>query len=97
LNPTDASGEGFIALEENVDLAEIEKALALDEFDSEPADRPGTAASSDLIEKNLTPQKVSLSAAGGRGGEIDRPDFKIEAKTFAVDAIKVAIRRSEKS
>lgn len=92
-----SSGEGFIALEENVDLAEIEKALALDEFDSEPADKPGTAASSDLIEKNLTPQKISLSSAGGHGGEIDRPDFKIARKAFAVDEMKIAIRRPEKS
>lgn len=87
LNPQE-----FLSLEaEKNDLQAIEKALALDDFDNDE----GTAKISMAeLEKNLTSQKVSVSPTGG---PIEKPQFKMEKKKFAVDDFKTFVRRPEKS
>lgn len=81
----------FLALpEEKIDISDIEKALALDDFDSEEAEMQSAAQ----LEKNLTPQKISVSPSGA---PIDRPQFSLERKNFKVDEIKINIRRPEKA
>lgn len=81
----------FISLpEDKIDLSDIEKALALDDFDSE---EQGIELAAEL-EKNLTPQKISVSTAGA---PIEKPQFVLERKTFKVDEIKINVRRPEKA
>ena len=81
----------FLTLdEEKIDLDEIEKALALDDFDD---DRSGQIGS-DVLENNLKPQKISVSPVGA---PIEKPHFSLERKDFKVDQIKVNIRRPERS
>jgi hypothetical protein len=84
--------ENFVTLdEESIDLDEIEKALALDEFDHEEKAQNVRA---EALEKNLQPQKVSLSSSGA---PIEKPQFVFEKKDFKVDEIKINIRRPERS
>ena len=81
----------FISLQDDkIDISDIEKALALDDFDSE---EDLLKASHDL-EKNLTPQKISVSAMGVA---IDKPQFALQRKDFKVDEFKTNIRRPEKA
>ncbi len=81
----------FISLhDDKIDISDIEKALALDDFDSE---EDLLKASHDL-EKNLTPQKISVSAMGAA---IDKPQFALQRKDFKVDEFKTNIRRPEKA
>ncbi|MEQ1722330.1 MAG: hypothetical protein ABL930_04085, partial [Pseudobdellovibrio sp.] len=81
----------FISLQDDkIDISDIEKALALDDFDSE---EDSLQASADL-EKNLTPQKISVSAMGAT---IDKPQFALSRKDFKVDEFKTNIRRPEKA
>lgn len=83
---------GFVTLdEEKIDLDEIEKALALDDFDEE---EKMVNTQAQALEKNLQPQKISLSS---RGASIERPQFVFEKKEFKVDDIKINIRRPERS
>jgi hypothetical protein len=77
--------------EEKIDLDEIEKALALDDFD---ADQPIGNAQAEALEKNLKSQKVSLSSSAA---PIEKPHFVFEKKDFKVDEVKVNIRRPERS
>lgn len=82
----------FLTLdEEKIDLDEIEKALALDEFD---VDQPIANVQAEALEKNLQPQKVSLSPTTA---PIEKPQFVFEKKDFKVDEVKVNIRRPERS
>lgn len=107
----DLSEDQFLALQdEKIDLSDIERALALDEFDNEPAqdlnvlsnslplaDKASSATTADhddFIAKNLTPQKISLSPTGA---PVDKPNFKLEKKNFTVDEFKVNVRRPERS
>ncbi len=84
--------ESFLTLdEEKIDLDEIEKALALDDFDE---DKPAFNASAEALEKNLQPQKISVS---GRGAPIEKPQFAFDKKDFKVDEVKINIRRPERS
>ena len=81
----------FLTLdEEKIDLDEIEKALALDEFDDDKSSNIG----SDVLENNLKPQKISVSPVGA---PIERPQFTLEKKEFKVDQFKVNVRRPERS
>ena len=93
--PVNAEGQpdaSFVTLdEESIDLDEIEKALALDEFDHE---EKALNVRAEALEKNLQPQKVSLSTAGA---PIEKPSFVFEKKEFKVDDIKINIRRPERS
>jgi hypothetical protein len=93
-NTQPETADHFIAIEENVDLADIEKALALDDFDSESQELSLVPPDSQLIERNLTPQKVSLSEASP---QIESPRIQISRKSFDVDEMKINIRRPEKS
>ncbi|AGH96193.1 hypothetical protein [Pseudobdellovibrio exovorus] len=95
----DLAEDQFLALQdEKIDLSDIERALALDEFDNEPLSEPAqesvVADQDDFIAKNLTPQKISLSSMGA---PVDKPNFKLEKKNFQVDEFKVNVRRPEKS
>ena len=82
----------FLTLdEEKIDLDEIEKALALDEFDD---DKSSPQIGSDVLANNLKPQKISVSPIGA---PIDKPQFTLERKEFRVDQIKVNVRRPERS
>jgi hypothetical protein len=84
--------ENFVTLdEESIDLDEIEKALALDDFDQE---EKALNVRAEALEKNLQPQKVSLTASGA---PIEKPHFVFEKKDFKVDEIKINIRRPERS
>ncbi|MCC2679263.1 MAG: sensor histidine kinase [Pseudobdellovibrio sp.] len=90
--PVAENNPSFVTLdEEAIDLDEIEKALALDDFDSE---EKALNVRAEALEKNLQPQKVSLSAAGA---PIERPQFVFEKKDFKVDDIKINVRRPERS
>ncbi len=81
----------FLALdEEKIDLEDIEKALALDDFDSEEGIAKTTSA---VLQKNLTSQKISTSTAGA---PVTSPQFALRRKEFAVDEFKVNVRRPEK-
>ncbi len=81
----------FISLQDDkIDISDIEKALALDDFDSE---EDSLQASHDL-QKSLTPQKISVSATGAA---IDKPQFALQRKDFKVDEFKTNIRRPEKA
>jgi hypothetical protein len=82
----------FLTLdEEKIDLDEIEKALALDDFDT---DQPIGNAQAEALENNLKSQKVSLSSTAA---PIEKPHFVFEKKDFKVDEVKVNIRRPERS
>lgn len=87
----------FVTLdEEKIDLDEIEKALALDDFDQ---DQPSAAGSFSVgavnaFDKNLRPQKINLDRSGT---SIDEPQFVFEKKEFKVDEIKTNIRRPERT
>lgn len=90
-NPT-ANEDHFLTLdEEKIDLDEIEKALALDDFDT---DRPIGHVHAEALENNLKSQKVSLST---NSAPIEKPHFVFEKKDFKVDEVKVNIRRPERS
>lgn len=83
----------FLAFQDGqIDISDIEKALALDDFDNE--DTATLNPSAQMLKKNLTSQKVSLSAIGA---PIDKPRFAIQRKDFNVNEFKVNIRRPEKS
>lgn len=90
--PVESNDASFVTLdEEAIDLDEIEKALALDDFDQE---EKALNVRAEALEKNLQPQKVSLSATGA---PIERPQFVFEKKDFKVDDIKINVRRPERS
>lgn len=87
--------ESFLALDDShIDLADIEKALALDDFDSEDAasDPASILASTEILKENLTSQKISISA---NGALIDKPQFSFEKKTYKVDEFITNIRNPE--
>jgi hypothetical protein len=87
-----AAQEDFLTLdEEKIDLDEIEKALALDDFDSE--DRIGNIQEESL-KQNLQTQKISIDTATS---PIERPQFALNKKEFKVDEFKVFVRRPERS
>ncbi len=89
---TDQSSAVDSALDsDKIDLADIEKALALDDFDSE--EMVDDIASWKILKENLTPQKISLDSAGG---PIDQPRFALHKKDYKVDSFKVYVRRPEK-
>lgn len=91
--PVSEADQKFLTLDEDkIDLDEIEKALALDDFDEDKSDDMSVSAAA--LEKNLQPQKISLSKTGA---PIERPEFALERKDFKVDDIKVSIRRPERS
>lgn len=91
VNPV-ANEDQFLTLdEEKIDLEEIEKALALDEFD---ADQPMGNIQAEALEKNLQSQKVSLST---NSAPIEKPQFVFDKKDFKVDEVRVNIRRPERS
>jgi hypothetical protein len=82
----------FLTLdEEKIDLDEIEKALALDDFDT---DQPIENVQAVALEKNLQPQKISLSTTAA---PIEKPRFVFDKKDFKVDEARVNIRRPERS
>lgn len=91
------SPDHFIAIEENIDLADIEKALALDDFDSESPDNSLVVPDAQLIERNLTPQKISLAPGDLRPASVEAPRFQLSRKKFDVDEMKINIRRPEKA
>ena len=86
------SEESFLTLdEEKIDLDEIEKALALDDFEEQ--DKIGNVHE-EALKQNLRPQKISVDAATS---PIDRPQFSLNKKEFQVDEVKVFVRRPERS
>ncbi len=92
LPPAVSQDASFLTLdEESIDLDEIDKALALDDFDQE---EKALNVRAEALEKNLQPQKVSLSPTGA---PIEKPQFVFEKKDFKVDDIKVNVRRPERS
>lgn len=92
ISPIAANDASFVTLdEEAIDLDEIEKALALDDFDQE---EKALNVRAEALEKNLQPQKVSLSVTGA---PIERPQFVFDKKDFKVDEIKINVRRPERS
>lgn len=93
---TQESGD-FLALDNNnnLDMSDIEKALALDDFDSEETSESEaalSAASMEKLKENLAPQTVSLSRTGSK---IDKPDFELARKDYKVDDFDVKIRKPE--
>lgn len=87
-----ANEDQFLTLdEEKIDLDEIEKALALDDFDT---DQPLENVQAVALEKNLQSQKISLST---NSAPIEKPHFVFDKKDFKVDEVKVNIRRPERS
>lgn len=86
----------FVTLdEEKIDLDEIEKALALDDFDQDqPAAGSFSVGAVNAFDKNLRPQKINLDRSGT---SIDEPQFVFEKKEFKVDEIKINIRRPERT
>lgn len=76
--------------EDKIDISDIEKALALDDFDSEDNQQN---SSNERLKEKLTPQKISISPTGP---PIGKPLFSIQKKDFKVDEIKIHIRRPEK-
>lgn len=82
----------FKSLEEpQIDISDIEKALALDDLIDEEG---AHSISAGLLKENLTSQKVSLSPSGP---PIDKPSFALKKKDFKVDEFKVHIRRPDNS
>ena len=83
----------FKALEEpQIDISDIEKALALDELT--PEDDRAVAIAAEMLKENLTSQKISVSPGGAK---IDRPSFALNKKEFKVNEFKVNVRRPDKS
>lgn len=96
MKTTEPVSEQFVTLdEEKIDLDEIEKALALDDFDQDVEQIPPVRGAADnALERNLQPQKVSLDS---RGSKVEEPRFVFDKKDFKVDEFKVNIRRPERS
>ena len=67
------------------------KIIIEDDFDN---DEKALNVRADSLEKNLKPQKVSLSTIGAA---IEKPTFVFEKKDFKVDEIKINVRRPERS
>ena len=89
---TNIQKDQFLSLNDSqIDLSDIEKALALDDFDSEESI---ASTESLLLKENLTSQKISISATGV---PIDKPQFALKRKDFKVNEFKVNIRRPEQS
>ncbi len=85
----------FVTLdEENIDLDEIEKALALDDFEQDQPAGSFSVGAANALEKNLRPQKINLDRSGT---SIDEPQFVFEKKDFKVDEIKINVRRPERT
>lgn len=83
----------FLSLENaKMDLSDIEKALALDDFDSE-SQTADSESSMEALKENLTSQKISISLTGA---SIDKPQFVLQRKEYRVDSFKVNIRAPEK-
>ena len=82
--------QNLILGEQDLDLVEIEKALALDEVDeiTEAFD-----SNSEILKRNLSPQKIGISHAGL---PIVGPQFSMMKKKFMVDEAITNIRRPEK-
>ena len=89
---TNIQKDQFLSLNDSqIDLSDIEKALALDDFDSEESI---ASTESLLLKVNLTSQKISISATGI---PVDKPQFSLKRKDFKVNEFKVNIRRPEQS
>lgn len=89
------SQDQFVTLdEEKIDLDEIEKALALDDFDQDQPAPSFSVGAANALDKNLRPQKINLDRSGT---SIDEPQFVFEKKDFKVDEIKVNVRRPERT
>lgn len=87
---TSPSSDKFLAIEEEkIDLSDIEKALALDDFDN---DEGQSAQAAEVLREKLTPKKISVSSVGA---QIDKPQFAMKRKDFRIDEFKVNIRRPE--
>ena len=85
----------FVTLdEEKIDLDEIEKALALDDFDQDEPAASFSVGAANAFDKNLRPQKINLDRSGT---SIDEPQFVFEKKDFKVDEIKINVRRPERT
>lgn len=94
--PTDEKQvASFVTLdEEKIDLDEIEKALALDDFDQDQPAASFSVGAANAFDKNLRPQKINLDRSGT---SIDEPQFVFEKKDFKVDEIKINVRRPERT
>lgn len=83
----------FRALEEpQIDISDIEKALALDELT--PEDEGDITIATEKLKENLTSQKISVSPSGAK---IDKPSFALNKKEFKVNEFKVHVRRPDNS
>ena len=83
----------FKALEEpQIDISDIEKALALDELT--PEDERAVSIASEMLKENLTSQKISVNLGGAK---IDKPSFALNKKEFKVNDFKVHVRRPDNS
>ncbi len=83
----------FRALEEpQIDISDIEKALALDELTDE--DEGEFSAAAEKLKENLTSQKVSVNSGSAI---IDKPVFALNKKEFKVNEFKVHVRRPDNS
>lgn len=90
---TNALIDHFKALEEpQIDISDIEKALALDELT--PEDENTVKIAVEMLQESLTPQKISIAPGGAR---IDKPSFALSKKEFKVNEFKVHVRRPENS
>lgn len=78
---------------EKIDLNEIEKALALDDFDSEVV---GSIGGNESLSNNRSEvsSNISLSTTGA---PIDKPQFNFEKKEYRVDKMKVHIRAAARN
>lgn len=85
----------FKALEEpQIDISDIEKALALDELTAEDEDDGAVSIATERLKENLTSQKISVSPAGAK---IEKPSFALNKKDFNVNEFKVHVRRPSNS
>ncbi len=83
----------FKALEEpQIDISDIEKALALDELT--PEDEGAVTIAAEMLKENLTSQKISITPGGAK---IDKPSFALNKKEFKVNDFKVHVRRPDNS
>ena len=88
---TSSSEDQFLTLDNSsIDLSDIEKALALDDFDNE--ETTSDPAAEEILKENLTSKKISISA---NGAQVDKPLFSFEKKTYRVDEFKTSIRKPE--
>lgn len=86
--------EKFISLNnEKIDLNEIEKALALDDFDNEAADFQTTQSGSDSSPVGIN-SVVSVSPVGA---PIEKPQFNFEKKEYRIDRMKIHIRSAARN